>query len=55
MGPAAVKIFGDLLYRLQCKSIEVGGHRFKEMLLKIVYELTAERYECPVHILFFSS
>ncbi|XP_035825485.1 baculoviral IAP repeat-containing protein 6 [Aplysia californica] len=43
MGPAAVKMFGDLLYRLQCKSIEVGGQRFKEMLLKIVYDLTAER------------
>ncbi|CAL1542612.1 unnamed protein product [Lymnaea stagnalis] len=49
IGPTAVKIFGDLLYRLQCKSIEVSGQRFKEMLLKIVYNLTAERgaiYQC---------
>uniref|UniRef100_A0A2C9JJC5 Dual E2 ubiquitin-conjugating enzyme/E3 ubiquitin-protein ligase BIRC6 n=1 Tax=Biomphalaria glabrata TaxID=6526 RepID=A0A2C9JJC5_BIOGL len=49
VGPAAVKIFGDLLCRLQCKSIEVSGQRFKEMLLKIVYNLTADRgaiYHC---------
>ncbi|KAH9496163.1 Baculoviral IAP repeat-containing protein 6, partial [Bulinus truncatus] len=49
VGPAAVKVFGDLLCRLQCKSIEVSGQRFKEMLLKIVYNLTAERgaiYHC---------
>ncbi|XP_059157271.1 baculoviral IAP repeat-containing protein 6-like isoform X2 [Physella acuta] len=49
IGPAAVKVFADLLHRLHCKSIEVSGQRFKEMLLKIVYNLTAERgaiYQC---------
>ncbi|GFS25394.1 baculoviral IAP repeat-containing protein 6, partial [Elysia marginata] len=49
VGPAAVKILGDLLHRLQCKSIEVNGQRFKEMLLKIVYNLIADRgaiYQC---------
>ncbi|GFO34551.1 baculoviral iap repeat-containing protein 6, partial [Plakobranchus ocellatus] len=49
VGPAAVKILGHLLHRLQCKSIEVNGQRFKEMLLKIVYNLIADRgaiYQC---------
>ncbi|XP_070181060.1 dual E2 ubiquitin-conjugating enzyme/E3 ubiquitin-protein ligase BIRC6-like isoform X3 [Littorina saxatilis] len=43
VGPSATRAFDDFLHRLLCKSVDVNGQNLKELLLKIVYQLTADR------------
>ena len=43
VGPSATRAFDDFLHRLLCKSVDLNGQNLKELLLKIVYQLTADK------------
>ncbi|KAL8592605.1 hypothetical protein ACOMHN_026535 [Nucella lapillus] len=44
VGPSATRAFDDFLQRLLCKSVDVNGRQnLKELLLNIVYQVTADR------------